>query len=173
MDPPCKSLPSLKMTALSYSWTTLKQTKSEKGSVTMTINQENAVNNQPQTPIPTSTSSAENKRFKCKHGHWHIIMYSFTSCLRVPRLKRGTTRRPRWEKEESITFEQKRPQRAQSPTDWLNEWVTDTHASTTTTTSIPDISSLSSYSSSRCCCCCYGIRRLLRLQSQQPGDSRP
>jgi hypothetical protein len=38
---------------------TLKQTQSEKGSVTKTRAQEMAVNSHPQSPIPLSDSSAE------------------------------------------------------------------------------------------------------------------
>ena len=45
---------------------TLKQTQSEKGSVTKTRAQEMAVSSQPQSPIPLSDSSAEksNERYE-------------------------------------------------------------------------------------------------------------
>jgi len=55
-EPPCSSRPSRKMTALSYSCTTLKQTNSEKGNVTITNPQEIIVSSQPHRPIPGSDS---------------------------------------------------------------------------------------------------------------------
>ena len=44
------------MTALSYSWTTLKQTQREKGRVTTTMEKEMAVRSQPQRLVPRSSS---------------------------------------------------------------------------------------------------------------------
>ena len=78
LAPPLRSRPSLNITALSYSWTTcnddcmtliyiyivfistLKQTQRLKGRVKITMTQEMAVSNQPQRPIPVSTSSPAN-----------------------------------------------------------------------------------------------------------------
>ena len=85
LAPPCRILPSRKMTALSYSctiWTrvtasqgqggrkteeveidggktTLKQTQSEKGSVTRTRSQEAAISSQPHTPGPALAPAPE------------------------------------------------------------------------------------------------------------------
>ena len=44
------------MTALSYSWTTLKQTNKEKGRVTRTMVKEMEVRSQPQRLVPRSSS---------------------------------------------------------------------------------------------------------------------
>ncbi len=52
LEPPDKSLPSLNMTALSYSCTTLKHTHNEKGNVTTTKSQEKPVRRTPQAPTP-------------------------------------------------------------------------------------------------------------------------
>ena len=48
--PPGLSLPSLKMTALSYSWTTFIQRKREAGRVTITSNMDSRANSEAQTP---------------------------------------------------------------------------------------------------------------------------
>jgi len=57
-DPPLRSRPNLKMTARSYSCTTLKQTKREKGRVTSMRSQEKPVKMLPHTPTPSAAEPA-------------------------------------------------------------------------------------------------------------------
>lgn len=61
-EPPDNNRPSLKMTARSYSCTTLKHTHSENGKVTMTSNHEISVRRNPHNPAPLVSPSSANKR---------------------------------------------------------------------------------------------------------------
>ena len=57
LAPPANSLPSLKITALSYSWTTLTTKKREKGRKRMMRKQEKRVRSLEHTPGPSSQST--------------------------------------------------------------------------------------------------------------------
>ena len=57
--PPALSLPSLKMTALSYSWTTLTHMKRERGRVARNRRNETAVRKREQIPGPSGSAAIE------------------------------------------------------------------------------------------------------------------
>ena len=57
--PPALSLPSLKMTALSYSWTTLTHMKRERGRVARNRRNETAVRKREQIPGPSGSATIE------------------------------------------------------------------------------------------------------------------
>ena len=59
LAPPVKSLPSLKITALSYSWTTLTTNSIERGSVMMMKNSERTVMASAHSPGPSSQAKQD------------------------------------------------------------------------------------------------------------------
>ena len=60
------------MTALSYSWTTLKQTQREKGRVTTTMEKEMAVRSQPQRLVPRSSSLQGKSALSWRSRWWPV-----------------------------------------------------------------------------------------------------